>query len=161
MFETNINTQHADDLRYRDKPHTDTCSTDYGPRPLVIDIEKAVLQNYDYRCAFWTGNYLQFTLMSIPVGEDIGLEIHHDTDQFLYIVEGQGNVMMGNSKDQLGLETYVEEGYAVFVPAGMWHNLINTAKRPLRLYSIYAPTHHPHCTIHRTKEEAEAAENGY
>lgn len=138
-----------------------SCREDYGPVPMVIDLEKAALQNYAYRSALWTGDYLQLTLMSIPVGEDVGLEIHPDTDQFLYIIAGQGTVEMGKTRDDLDLKTYTEEGDAILVPAGTWHNLRNTAKRPLRFCSIYAPTHHPHCTLHPTREDAEADEQGY
>ncbi|NLP45838.1 MAG: cupin domain-containing protein, partial [Epulopiscium sp.] len=97
----------------------------------------------------------QLTLMSIHVGDDIGLEIHPDHDQFIRIEEGQGIVKMGNKKDQLNFQRRVYDDYAIFIPAGTWHNLINTGYKPLKLYSIYAPPEHPHGTIHVTKEDAE------
>lgn len=133
---------------------------DYGPNPFVINIEEAARQNNYYRLALWTGPYLQLTLMSIDIGGDIGLEMHPDVDQFLRIEQGQGIVLMGDRKDNLTFRRKVRDGYVIFVPAGTWHNLINTGNVPIKLYSIYAPPEHPHGTIHRTKEEAEM-EHGY
>ena len=132
---------------------------DYGPEPFVVDIRNAAIQNNNFRIALWTGKYLQVTLMSIKVGEDIGLEIHPDLDQFICIVEGQGLVKMGNSKDKLDFQQNVYSGYSFIIPAGKWHNLINTGNRPIKLFSIYAPPQHPQGTIHKTKEDALAAEN--
>lgn len=127
---------------------------DYGPNPFIVDIEAASKQNRNYRTALWTGEHLQVTVMSIPVGGDIGLEVHHDTDQFLRIEEGQGIVRMGKSRENLSLERKVREDSAIMVPAGTWHNLINTGNEPIKLYTIYAPPHHPHGTVQRTKAEA-------
>lgn len=132
---------------------------DMGPQPYVLNIVAAAKQNCNYRTAIWTGTYLQATLMCIPVGGDIGTEVHPDTDQFLRIEQGCGIVKMGNGKDKVGLQQNISPGCAIFVPAGTWHNLINTGDVPLKLYTIYAPPHHPHGTIHRTKADAMAAEN--
>lgn len=132
--------------------------TDYGPKPCVVDINQATLENRTFRTALWTGNHLQLTLMSIEVGEDIGLEIHPDTDQFLRIEEGCGLVKMGSSKSDLYYQKRLHRDSAIFIPAGTWHNVINTGDRPLKLYSIYAPPHHPHGTVQETKAMAEAAE---
>lgn len=131
---------------------------DYGPEPFVIDIEEATEQNNNYRTALWTGDFLQLTLMSIDVGDDIGLEIHYDVDQFIRVEKGQGIVQMGNSRDNLDFQENVYDDFAFVIPAGKWHNLINTGNTPLKLYSIYAPPQHPHGTIHENKEAAEAAE---
>jgi len=128
---------------------------DYGPEPFVVNIEQAARQNNYFRLALWTGRHLQLTLMSIGVGEDIGLELHPDVDQFIRIEEGQGLVKMGDKKDRLDFHRKVAAGYAIFIPAGKWHNLINTGNTPLKLYSIYAPPEHPHGTVHETKEDAE------
>jgi len=128
---------------------------DYGPCPFVVNIEKATLQNNNFRIALWTGKYLQLTLMSINPGDDIGLEIHTDHDQFIRIEQGEGLVMMGDSKYNLDFQRRVYDDYAIFIPAGKWHNLINTGCKPLKLYSIYAPPEHPHGTIHKTKKDAE------
>ncbi len=127
---------------------------DYGPEPYVVNIEQATLQNNNFRTALWTGEYLQSTLMSINVGDDIGLEIHPDTDQFIRIEQGQGIVKMGKSKNNLDFQRKVFDNYAIFVPAGTWHNVINTGKKPLKVYVIYAPPHHPRGTVHKTKAEA-------
>ena len=131
---------------------------DFGSAPFVTDIAKATLNNDTFRTALWTGNHLQLTLMSIPVGGDIGLEVHPDVDQFLRVEDGQGLTLMGNTKENLYFQQPVFDDFAIFIPAGTWHNLINTGNRPLKLYSIYAPPNHPYGTVHRTQAEAEAAE---
>lgn len=131
---------------------------DYGPEPFVVNINKAAKQNKTYRTALWTGNHLQVTLMSLKVGEDIGLEIHPNVDQFLRIEHGQGIVQMGKRKDNLNFVRRVYDDSAIMIPAGTWHNLTNTGNIPLKLYSIYAPPHHPHGTVHVTKSDAMKAE---
>ncbi|WP_100334188.1 cupin domain-containing protein [Bacillus alkalisoli] len=131
---------------------------DYGPNPFVVDINKATLQNDTFRTALWTGSQFQITLMSLNVGEDIGLEMHPDVDQFLRIEQGEGIVQMGNRADNLTLQQEVYDDYSIVIPAGAWHNLTNTGSTPLKLYSIYAPPNHPFGTVHATKAEAEAAE---
>jgi mannose-6-phosphate isomerase-like protein (cupin superfamily) len=128
---------------------------DYGPNPFVVDIEEATKQNNNFRIALWTGCHLQLTLMSINVGEDIGLEIHPNLDQFVRIEEGQGLVKMGDRKDNLDFQANVRNDFAFIIPAGKWHNLINTGNKPLKLYSIYAPPQHPFGTVHKTKKDAE------
>ncbi|MEG6523614.1 cupin domain-containing protein [Desulfotomaculum sp. 1211_IL3151] len=128
---------------------------DYGPYPFVVNIEEAAKQNNNFRIALWTGNYLQLTLMSIKVGENIGLEMHPNLDQFLRIEEGQGLIQMGDRKDRLDYQARVQDDYAIIIPAGKWHNLINTGNRPIKLYSIYAPPEHPFGTVHKTKQDAE------
>lgn len=131
---------------------------DYGLNPFVVDIEEATKQNDNFRTALWTGDHLQLTLMSIDVGDDIGLEVHPHLDQFIRIEEGQGLVKMGDSKDQLDFQAEVYDDFAFIIPAGKWHNLINTGFEPIKLYSIYAPPQHPFGTVHETKADAEAAE---
>lgn len=132
--------------------------TDYGPNPYVVDIEEATKQNYTFRTALWTGSYLQLTVMSINPRDAIGLEIHYDHDQFIRVEEGQALVLMGNCEDNLYFQEKVYENYVVFIPAGKWHNIINTGCTPLKLYSIYAPPEHPRGTVHKTKEDAERYE---
>ncbi|MDQ1147701.1 mannose-6-phosphate isomerase-like protein (cupin superfamily) [Bacillus sp. SORGH_AS 510] len=132
--------------------------TDYGPKPFVVNINEASKQNNTYRTALWTGKHLQVTLMSLNVGEDIGLEIHPNVDQFLRIEQGQGIVQMGNSKENLTFARNVYDDSAIMIPAGTWHNLTNTGNTPLKLYSIYAPPNHPFGTVHATKADAMAAE---
>ena len=129
--------------------------TDHGRRPYVVDIERATLGNNNFRTTLWTGQYLQLTLMTIPPGGEIGLEIHPDTDQFLRIEQGQGIVQMGRDRRNLNFRQTVFDNFAVFVPAGTWHNITNIGNRPLKLYSIYAPPHHPPGTVHATKAIAD------
>lgn len=133
-------------------------SEDYGPEPFVVNIEEVTKQNNTFRSALWTGEHLQLTLMSIDVGEDIGLEIHPNLDQFVRIEEGQGVVRMGDRKDYLNFQERVRADFAFIIPAGKWHNLMNTGNTPLKLYSIYAPPQHPPGTVHVTKADAMAAE---
>lgn len=127
---------------------------DYGPCPYVLDIEKATKNNKNFRTTLWTGDHLQLTLMSIEVGQDIGLEIHPDHDQFIRIEDGCGIIKMGARKNDLNFQRKVEDDFAIIIPAGTWHNLINTGSKPLKLYSIYAPPEHPPGTIDRTKKDS-------
>lgn len=131
---------------------------DYGKQPLVINIEQVTEQNNTFRTALWTGKHLQVTVMSIPVGSDIGLEVHPNTDQFIRIEEGQGQVEMGDSKDKLNFRAAADDDYAIMIPAGKWHNITNTGDKPLKVYSIYAPPQHPFGTVHVTKADAMAAQ---
>lgn len=133
---------------------------DYGKTPFVVDIEEATTQNRTFRTALWTGDHLQVTLMSIAPGDDIGLELHPDVDQFLRVEQGQGLVQMGDRQDQLDYQQRVSDDFAIMVPAGKWHNLTNTGQQPLKIYSIYAPPEHPFGTVHKTKADAMAAEHG-
>lgn len=128
---------------------------DYGSAPFVINIEKITKENNTFRTALWTGEHLQLTLMNIPVGESIGLEVHPDTDQFLRIEQGYGLVQMGEDKTNLNFQRRVYNNFAIFVPAGIWHNLINIGNTPIKLYSIYAPPKHAKGTVHLTKADAE------
>lgn len=128
---------------------------DYGPEPFVININEATMQNNNFRTALWTGKHLQVTLMSINVGESIGLEMHPDVDQFIRIEQGYGLVQMGNDKNNLDFERKVYDDFVIIIPAGKWHNLTNIGNVPIKLYSIYAPPNHPKGTIHRTKADAE------
>lgn len=131
---------------------------DYGPEPLIVNIKRFAELNPNYRTALWTGQHLQVTLMSIRVGGDIGLEMHPNLDQFIRVESGCGLVKMSSPKDGLNIERKVDGNYAIIIPAGTWHNLINIGNRPLKLYSIYAPPQHPFGTVHETKEIAEEDE---
>lgn len=152
-----INSNLKPDSLKPSKDDDSTQSKDYGPEPFAINIEEATKENNYYRTTLWTGKHYQLTLMSINPGDDIGLEIHPNVDQFLRIEEGQGVVKMGKSKKHLDFQMKVHDGFAIFVPAGTWHNVINTGKGAIKLYSIYAPPQHPHGTIHKTKADSQAA----
>ena len=132
---------------------------DHGAEPTVLNIESHTLANENFRTALWTGSNLQVTLMAIPAGGDVGLEQHHDIDQFLRVEEGTARVMMGDSEDNLDFVREVSDDYAILVPAGKWHNIVNTGDKPLKIYSIYAPAEHPHGTVHKTRQEAMEAEH--
>ena len=132
---------------------------DYGAEPTALNIDAYTMSNDNFRTALWTGTKLQVTLMTIPVGGDIGLELHTDVDQFLRIEDGTAKVLMGDTEESLTFTQTVGKDYAIFVPAGKWHNLINIGNKPLKLYSIYSPVEHPHGTVHQTQEEAEEAEH--
>jgi len=127
---------------------------DYGPNPFKINIEKATIDNNNFRLALWTGNHMQLTLMSLNVGQDIGLEMHPDVDQFIRIEQGQGEATMGDMEDMVDFKEIVEADDIIIIPAGKWHNLVNTGSVPLKLYSIYAPANHPFGVIQRTKQQA-------
>lgn len=137
---------------------SEAATTDEGPQPYVVNIEKATLANDTFRTALWTGSNLQMTVMSIPVGGEIGLEVHEDRDQFLRVEAGRARVQMGPAEDDLPFDREIEDDWVTIVPAGSWHNITNVGDEPLKLYSLYAPPEHPHGTVHRTKAEADAAE---
>ena len=131
---------------------------DIGPDPQSFDLETETLENSNYLAVAWSGRFLQVTLMSIPAGDDIGLEMHPDTDQFIRIDGGKGRAQMGPAKDKLDFDQEVEDGWCVIVPAGSWHNITNIGEEPLQLYTIYAPQHHQPGKVQKTKKAAEADE---
>ncbi|MBD0382048.1 MFS transporter [Paenibacillus sedimenti] len=133
-------------------------TTDFGRKPYVTDIKKLTIENDNFRTAIWTGQQLQVTVMSIPVGGEVGLEVHKYIDQFLRIEDGHGLVQMGAREDDLSFEQEAQTDSAIMVPAGMFHNVINTGSKPLKIYSIYAPSEHPYGTIHKTANEADREE---
>ncbi len=134
---------------------------DFGPEPFVFNIEEYTTQNETYRTSIWTGEYMQMTVMSIPAGGDIGEEMHPDIDQFLRVEAGSGIMQMGDEEGVFNFEERVEHDFAVFIPAGKWHNLINDSDEPLKVYSIYAPGEHPRNTVHQTQEEGIAAHEAH
>ena len=114
----------------------------------VKDIEKATLENSDYRRVLFTGRNTQLVLMAIAPGEEIGLETHEEHDQFIRVESGEGTVVMDGEQCSLA------DGIAVVIPAGVRHNVINTSRdKPLRLYTLYSPPEHPDLTVHRTKQD--------
>lgn len=127
---------------------------DMGKKPWVLDIEQATLNNPNYRHAQWTGEHMQMVLMSLKPGEEIDLELHGDVDQFLRIEQGQAQVRMGKSKDDMSFDKNVSANWAIFIPSGYWHHIKNTGNKELKLYTIYAPAQHPAGTVKKTYEEA-------
>ena len=129
--------------------------SDYGPQTYIANVANAAMENDNFRTAIWTGTYAQMTLMCIPPCQDIGLEIHPDTDQIIRVEHGCGVALMGKSECCFDCRKNLQKGDVVFVPAGTWHNIINTGRVPLKISTIYAPPHHPRYTVHHTKADAE------
>lgn len=117
----------------------------------VDNIEDLTEDNDDFRRVLYTGKHLQLVVMALAPGEEIGEEVHEDTDQFFRIEEGEGEVWID------GVCNEVEADDGIVVPAGARHNVKCTGDEPLRLYTIYGPPEHIDGTVHQTKEEAEAA----
>jgi mannose-6-phosphate isomerase-like protein (cupin superfamily) len=117
-------------------------------------IEKQTLDNTCFRQVLFTAHHAQLVVMCLQPGEDIGDEVHPDVDQFFRIEQGEATFLFNEKEPHP-----VREGDAVVVPAGTYHNVVNTSKTAtLKLYTIYSPPNHPDGTVHRTKAEAEAAE---
>lgn len=119
-----------------------------------VNIERKALENDDFRQVLYTAPHSQLVVMTLQAGEDIGQERHDDVDQFIRIEAGQGEAILDGERHALNV------GSAVIIPAGTTHNVINTSSNePMRLYTVYSPPNHPDGTIHRTKQEAIAAEH--
>ena len=132
---------------------------DYGCEPFIFNIHHATCMNENFRTTLWTGCNLQLTLMSIPVCGDIGTEMHAYVDQFIRIESGRAKVYMGNCPSDLKEMACVDGNYAILIPAGTWHNIVNAGDCPLKLYSLYAPPQHPFGAVHPTKKDAEQEEH--
>jgi mannose-6-phosphate isomerase-like protein (cupin superfamily) len=117
-------------------------------------IEEQTLQNDYFRQVLFTGEHSQLVVMCLQPGEEIGNELHGNVDQFFRIEQGEAKFILNSSEEHLA-----RSADAVVIPAGTWHNVINTSKKqPLKLYTVYSPPNHPAGTVHKTKAEAEAAE---
>lgn len=121
--------------------------------PYVANIEEETLKNDFFRKEVFTGEHLQITVMSVQPGQDIGVETHPHTDQFLRVEQGSGKAIIG------GQEYEVSDAFGITIPAGMEHNVINTGTVAMKMYSIYTPPNHPVGTVHETKADADAAEH--
>lgn len=118
----------------------------------VEDIEKATLENENFRKVLFTGPNSQLVVMAVAPGDDIGMEVHEEHDQFIRIEEGEASAILN------GEEHPMEDDFAVVIPAGTEHNIVNTSsEKVLKLYTIYSPPEHPEGTVHETKEDALAA----
>lgn len=113
------------------------------------NIEEETLKNNNFRKVLFTGPNSQLVVMSLLPGEEIGAEVHDGHDQFIRIDKGQAKFILGEE------EFEASDGFAMVVPAGINHNVINTGDTELKLYTIYSPPEHPDGTIHKTKSEAE------
>ena len=127
------------------------------------NIEELTVNNNNFRQVLYTAKHCQLVLMSLPVGgeigseihSEIGAEVHEENDQFFRFEAGQGKVLID------GNEYTVSDGSAIIVPAGAEHNVINTGEEPLKLYTIYSPAHHKDGIVRATREEAEANEEDF
>jgi mannose-6-phosphate isomerase-like protein (cupin superfamily) len=124
----------------------------------VDNVEHVTVANTNFRTVLFTGTHIQLTVMSLAVGEDIGWEMHDHLDQFLRIESGSGVLKLGPTEDAATEEHLVSDDWAMIIPAGTWHDVVNTGDSELKLYSIYGPPDHPAGTVHVTKADAEAAE---
>ena len=120
----------------------------------VQDIEKIAVKNDDFRQVLYTAKNCQLVVMSLKPKEEIGAEVHK-LDQFFRVEEGAGEAVLD------GVRTQIRAGFAIIVPAGANHNILNTGNVPLKLYTLYAPPNHRDGVVHHTREEAEADSEHY
>jgi mannose-6-phosphate isomerase-like protein (cupin superfamily) len=125
----------------------------------VDDITKVTLDNDTFRTVVYTAQHTQLTVMSLEPGEEIGWESHPHLNQFLRIERGTARVEFGRTRTKVDETHNVADDWAFIVPAGIWHNVVNTGRDRLKLYSLYSPPEHPDGTVHQTKEDAEADED--
>ncbi len=116
-------------------------------------IEKETLRNNYFRRVLFTGKHAQLVVMCLQPGEEIGNEVHPNVDQFFRIEQGEATFVLNGKEKHTA-----KDGDAVIIPAGTYHNVINASKTQLKLYTIYSPPNHPDKTVHKTKADAEAAE---
>lgn len=115
-----------------------------------VELEKAAIENENFRKVLFTGPNVQLVLMMLRAGEEIGSEVHGGHDQFIRVEKGEGKAFIDSEEFNL------IDGSAVVIPAGARHNIVNTGLEPLKLYTLYAPPEHPDGTVHATKAEADA-----
>lgn len=117
-------------------------------RGYVVDLENKTAQNEYFRQVLFTAKNSQLVVMALQPKEEIGMEVHEQHDQFIRFESGAGKVVLDDQ------EYSVKDGYAVVIPAGVKHNVVNTSDTVMKLYTIYTPPEHPDGTIHKTKAEA-------
>ncbi|MFA5898817.1 MAG: cupin domain-containing protein [Hyphomicrobium sp.] len=115
----------------------------------VQNIEKVAVENNEFRRVLYTAKHCQLVVMALKPKEEIGAEVHK-LDQFFRVEEGTGEAVLD------GIRTKIQAGFAVLVPAGAKHNIINTGAVPLKLYTLYAPPNHRDRVVHHTRDDAEA-----
>lgn len=121
----------------------------YRMKGFVHDIEHLAVENSEFRRVLYTAKHCQLVVMALKPGEEIGAEVHK-LDQFFRVEEGTGEAVLD------GVRTVIRAGFAVLVPAGTKHNIINTGSGPLKLYTLYAPPNHRDGVVHHTRADAEA-----
>jgi mannose-6-phosphate isomerase-like protein (cupin superfamily) len=123
-------------------------------KAFIEDLEERTEANRDFRRVLYTGSHLQLVLMALEPGEEIGEEVHASTDQFIRVEEGKGLVSID------GRETRIESDMAILIPAGTRHNIRNTGKKPLQLYTLYAPPEHAEGTVQRRPAQGRVLAGG-
>ena len=117
----------------------------------VVNIEDASAKNENFRTVLYTAKFSQLVVMSLKPGEDIGMEVHQ-LDQFIRVESGHGKAILD------GVEHEIKDGFAIVVPAGTNHNIVNSSDSPMKLYTVYSPPNHVDGKVHKTKADAEADE---
>ena len=120
----------------------------------VQNIEAIAVNNDDFRRVLYTATHCQLVVMALKPNEDIGMEVHQ-LDQFLRVEEGTGEAVLND------VRTPISAGFAILVPAGTNHNIINTGSVPMKLYTLYAPPNHRDGVVHHTRADAEADEEEF
>ncbi len=123
----------------------------------VKNIEKAALENKNFRKVVFTGKYAQVVLMRLVAGEEIGWEVHPAIDQFFRVEKGKVRLDLGAGKDKVDETHSARIGDGFVIPAGTYHNVTNIGKKSAKFYTIYSPPNHPAGTVRKTKAEADAA----
>ena len=134
-------------------PPDDQSEIRQGSVPHVTDLRQETLNNTLFYTTRWTSKNMQFALISVPVNSDTGVDTRYNSDQFFYIERGEALVFMGACQDCFTIQTRVYEGYAIVVPAGTWHNVVNIGTSDLKMFSIFAPALHSYNTVFRTTQE--------
>lgn len=124
----------------------------------AIDIEGLASTNTNFREVLYTGEYSQLTIMSLAPGDDVGVERHRNIDQFVHVESGRGRLTLGPKRDHLEESHDLAKGWGAFIPAGAWHNIVNTGADDLRLYTVHSPALYAREVVYETKAEAIAAE---
>ena len=122
------------------------------------DIETLTRENTNFRTVLYTAGNLQLTVMCLATGEEVGLEMHDHLDQFIRVESGSARVTLGPSETEIAIAHDIADDWAMIIPSGTWHNVINTGMDELRFYSLYAPPEHPDGAVHVTKADADAAD---
>jgi mannose-6-phosphate isomerase-like protein (cupin superfamily) len=144
--------------RHADQIGSDPPDEEVATLGWLDDITRTTLDNTNFRTVVYTGDHTQLTLMRLVPGEEIGWESQSHIDQFLRLEQGKARVEFGRSQEKVDETHEVQDDWAFVVPAGVWHNVVNVGTEDVKLYSLYSPPEHPEGTVHRTKAEADAAE---
>lgn len=129
-------------------------SVEAGALGWADDIERATVENTTFRTVLFTGGHLQLTVMRLAPGEDIGREVHPDRDQFIRLEAGTARLELGRTEHEVTESRELAADWAGIVPAGTWHNVVNTGDDEVKLYSLYGPPEHPAGTVHPTKADS-------